>query len=266
MGRLVGSPGRPGGRPGPPGGKPGPPAGKPGPPGGRPGPPGRPSRALVGPSARAAPGVAEFSGEDQDPSGSRCGEGTLLVRQASVAGAVAAGSAGGAGLEAALVPAGVALEPAGVALEPAGVALEPAGVAQEPAGAALEPVEAETVLVRLVLLDGVSCGRRNHPAGAVMPGHASSSAAGPSSGGRWPAGAARVRSWLVGSRWPGFPSWVCWTGFSSRLPSAGAFRCGARRLGTIRPDGTDQGGTTPAGSPQPNAPVRSASWAGEEPW
>ena len=128
-----------------------------------PGPPARPCSAWVAPSAR---GVGfGVSGEDQDPSGSRRGEGTAMAARQGLAcgqglaGPVGAGSRGSG-------PTG-ASSPASWARMLSGAAVSGPAVS----GLALwEPT------VSGLAADG--CGaRRNHPAGGATPGQELSSSA-----------------------------------------------------------------------------------------
>ena len=126
----------------------------------KPGPPARPYRAWVGPRARGAGfGV---SGEDQDPSGSRVGEGTgLAFGQAPLAGQGLAGASTAGALASGTATTGASA-----------------------AGAA----------------DGGGWGaRRNHPAGGATPGQDWAPAAGSAAAGSATAGSATAGSATAGS-------------------------------------------------------------------
>ena len=209
-----------------------------------PGPPARPCSAWVAPSAR---GVGfGVSGEDQDPSGSRRGEGSAIAaRQGLACGRgladpVGAGSRGSG-------PTG-ASSPASWARMPSGPTSRGWRLGADVSELALWGPTISGLALSGLAADG--CGaRRNHPAGGATPGQelsspADSPAACPS--------AAGSGAWLGGA----------WLGGAGSGESSA---CGWRGPGIIRPGGTDQGGTRFSGSSQRNSPVRCRSSSGEEP-
>ena len=206
-----------------------------------PGPPARPCSAWVAPSARG--GGFGVSGEDQDPSGSRRGEGTALAVSHGLAfsGLAFSGLAFSGLAFSGLAFSGLAFS--GLAFS--GLAFS---------GLAFSGLAFSGLAFSGLAADG--CGaRRNHPAGGATPGQELSSAADP------PAvcpSAAGSGTWLGGA--------CCLSG--AWLGGAGSGESpafGWRGPGIIRPGGTDQGGTRFSGSSQRNRPVRCRSSSGEEP-
>ncbi len=194
-----------------------------------PGPPARPCHAWVAPSAR---GVGfGVSGEDQDPSGSRRGDGTALAARQDRASGPGLAGPGGAGARGS----GPAEAPPPASWAPAALWGLVLSVLSVLSGSVLSG----SGLWRLAA--GGGCGaRRNHPAGGATPGHELLSAGDSPAVGAFAAG-------------------------PSAAGPAGSSACGRRGPGTIRPGGTDQGGARFSGSSQRNRPVRCRSSSGEEP-